>query len=191
MLLDALRSATRPLHDQLEQSLDIQRRLNSFSDYQNLLRRFYGFYEPLERRLARVAGYETIPFDPRPRFKAQKLHADLMALGLSNEEITAIPQCDQLPNVDGPAQAMGCWYVLEGATLGGQMIRRHLESRLGLDVNSGGNFFYSYGREVGPMWNAFCILLNQSAFPPSDELRAVTSAVETFGSFGDWLKDLG
>ncbi|WP_020471126.1 biliverdin-producing heme oxygenase [Zavarzinella formosa] len=189
MILDAIRTATRPIHDRLEGSADIIGQLHSRDAYRRLLQRFLGFYEPLEQRLAAITGYETVHFDPAPRLKAHKIHADLLWLGMTGEEIAALPRCERLPTTDSLPNAMGCWYVLEGATLGGQMIRRQLESTLGLNVNTGVAFFSSYGSEIGKMWNAFCISLGQSASTTSDESKAISSAVETFGLFASWLRE--
>jgi heme oxygenase len=50
--------------------------------------------------------------------------------------------------------AVGCLYVLEGATLGGQFISRHLAT-LGIGPANGGLFFHGYGAKTGEMWKSF------------------------------------
>ena len=51
---------------------------------------------------------------------------------------------------------MGCLYVLEGATLGGVVIRRHPEQKLRLGPDNGAAFFHAYGPDTGRRWREFC-----------------------------------
>ena len=48
---------------------------------------------------------------------------------------------DDLPDLQGVQEALGCLYVVEGSTLGGQVIARHLRQTLGVDPRCGGSFF--------------------------------------------------
>jgi heme oxygenase len=48
---------------------------------------------------------------------------DLQALGCT-PSLERLPMCAQLPVIDSSAACLGVLYVLEGATLGGQILRR-------------------------------------------------------------------
>lgn len=197
MILSTLKEQTRSLHDQIERTMDLPSRLGSPDTYKALLGRFYGFYAPLETLLGSVedaaAEYRRIGFDFAQRCKAEHLKADLRALGMSEADISELPQCtrDQLPAITGMPEAMGCWYVLEGSTLGGQIIRREVASKLGILPGSGCSFFSSYGDQLGPMWRAFGVAAEQlvatAADPAECSRRMVLAANETFVRLDAWV----
>lgn len=85
---------------------------------------------------------------------------------------------------------LGCLYVIEGATLGGRVITRHLQNQLGTTPDSGGAFFDGYGAETGSRWKAFCTMLSQYADHSADEDRQaaiVAGANRTFETLTHWL----
>ena len=53
---------------------------------------------------------------------------------LAKEIRKSIKHLHRLPPLETQADAFGCLYVLEGATLGGRVISRHIERALGLDA---------------------------------------------------------
>jgi len=125
--LARIREHSKPLHDQLEARVAS---LAPWSDrwrYAALLRAFYGFYRPAERA---VDFYRFQPHDPcntrQHRRNAHLLRADLAALGERPDGVEARPLCRALPPFDSEPQQLGCMYVLEGATLGGQVVLRHV-----------------------------------------------------------------
>lgn len=179
-MLEALRSETRPYHERLERTLAVFERVRSVEDYRALLARFYGIYAPLEARLAPGAGAHA----GRLR-KTEALARDLRALGLRDEEIAALPRCEGLPRVDSRARLLGYMYVLEGASLGGRIVSRHVREALGVGPEEGGAFFAGYGERTGEMWREFAAALE--AGDPRDEAEVVGAAVETFAAFEAWL----
>ena len=62
------------------------------------------------------------------RGKAVLLEQDLRNLGLSEEQIKQIPQCNdnELPDISTPARLFGYLYVIEGSTNGGQIMTKRL-----------------------------------------------------------------
>jgi heme oxygenase len=188
MVLASLRARTRPLHDRIERTLDLPGRLRSPDDYVGLLVRFYGFYAPLEERLGRVVGLDGLGIDFAARRKAVLLEGDLLALGMPRRRLGAVPRCGRLPAPGDPAACLGCLYVLEGATLGGQIVRREVRRSLGLEAGAGCSFFGSYGDRVGEMWKEFCgAMTAYAARNPSAEGPLVAAAVETFDALDRWL----
>jgi heme oxygenase len=59
---------------------------------------------------------------------------------------------------------IGTLYVIEGATLGGQVISRHLYRHLGFSANAGARFFNGYGDEAATQqqWTLFCQFADRS-----------------------------
>ena len=53
---------------------------------------------------------------------------------------------------DSTHTCLGALYVLEGATLGGQVLRREMAQRLGVNADNGGAFLDVYGAETGRRW---------------------------------------
>lgn len=186
MILHELKQQTRSHHSQLEQGLALLTRPMTRDDYQLLLERMWGFYTPLEQELARTcAATHVLSWDER--WKAPRLERDLQALGLTPSEIYGLPICHALPRCSDLGAALGCWYVVEGATLGGQLIARHLFPRLALTPERGGAFFTSYGSQVGPMWQQFCYVLTTYATTSDRRQTMIAAACETFVALTDWL----
>jgi heme oxygenase len=101
--------------------------------------------------------------------------------------LTEIPLCKALPLLEPPSRALGSLYVLEGATLGGQIISRHLQATLGLNQKRGAAFFNGYGSENGQMWREFGKTLTESTETKADPSQVLKGAEETFRSLEIWF----
>lgn len=184
LLLSALRSATHPLHQRLEQQLDVLSPEFSLTDYRRLLLGFLGYYRPLERHLTGLQGIiDWLPDYPE-RLKTALLERDLLNLGVESNTLDRLPCCHDLPDCRDRSQVFGCLYVIEGSTLGGQVMNRHLQTTLGLDAAHGTAFFSGYGAETGVLWKIFLRCLED---PDLDEARTVQAAVDTFITLENWL----
>jgi len=188
-LLARLREATRPLHDRLEADLDLLNPTLSRDRYRELLEGMWGFYQPLEARLAPLTAWDECGFDFERRRKTLLLERDLRGLGVEREALAALPRCDFEPGGGSFGGALGCLYVLEGATLGGQVMSRHLKETLGLGPENGCAFFNSYGAQVGPMWTAFREFLTFHGAGRGVEEAVVEGACETFCRLHGWLTE--
>jgi heme oxygenase len=165
--------------------VDLPSRLRSREAYADLLARMFGFYDPLE---AALGSREFRGIDLAARLKAPLLRADLLALGYSPDAVRAVPRCAVLPALTGLAELAGCLYVLEGATLGGQYVRREVARAFGLGPGSGCSFFSGYGERTGRMWTGFChALIAYADEHPAEAGRIVATAAETFTRFGEWV----
>ena len=185
-LLEALRAGTALLHAALEKRLPFFSERLDAQWYRRLLQAYVGFYQPME---AALYGSGLIPegFDTAMRVKTPTLVNDLYALGLDDHAIDSLPRCLELPTLDTPAACLGALYVLEGATLGGQVLRREMAQRLDVNADNGGAFLDIYGVETGRRWKDFLDYLgNQSLDAPARQ-RAVDAAHSTFSCFEQWL----
>jgi heme oxygenase len=174
---DRLLFRTRDLHAEAERILDLDRRLSSKQDYCALLRCLWRLHEGYERCLA-VQDWAGTGIDFENRRRAGALLADLAALGA--------PVVDVEParvRLAGVAEALGCLYVLEGSTLGGQIVLRRARAALDVTPDRGGSFFHGHGARTGSMWKALLCAIN--GIPPfSESSDAVEQAAkQTFGSF--------
>ena len=153
--------------------------------YTVILCKFYGLYAALEERLSTRVDWDSLQIDFAKRRKAPLLAQDLAVLGIGPD---AVEHCSPLPAVSSAGAAMGCFYVLEGATLGGQIISRNVGRRLGLTPTTGAAFFASYGKDVDLMWQATlgALALHGARHPDGDE-AVVQGACATFLAFATWL----
>jgi heme oxygenase len=117
------------------------------------------------------------------RRKLSLLELDLDRLHSSGP----VPQCGTIPKLETVSQGIGCMYVLEGSTLGGQIISRHLKQSLDITPENGGAFFISYGAELGKRWKEFreSVLADERSLSETDEI--IAAARDTFQSFHNWL----
>ena len=178
-----LRTATDALHRATERRFALERRFATRGAYRDLLAALYGFHAPLEAALRGIdwrAG-----FDLEARLcKSQWLADDLKAMGLTDAEIAGLPRCRDLPALPSRSAGFGALYVVEGATLGGQLIVKQLQQRLAIGPGTGGQFFASYGPQIGPMWRAFVAALDTH---DADYAAVERAARATFRAFGAWL----
>ncbi|MEE1922631.1 biliverdin-producing heme oxygenase [Pseudomonas sp. 148P] len=186
-VLQALRASTGELHIALE------KRLPFFSDtldipaFRLLMQAYHGFYAPLEAALQQAAGLSA-DFDLQPRYKTAILRGDLQALGLSAARLADLPACTELPRLDSAAACLGVLYVVEGATLGGQVLRREIQARLGLDASNGAAFLDVYGADTGRRWRAFLVHLCSRPLDAAECAVVVAAAQQTFRCFERWLE---
>lgn len=181
-LPERLRAETHAQHQRIEAAFALPR---TREEHQRRTEMFFGFVEPLERGVNGTLG------EPHPltagRAKAGWLREDLRAQGLTETDIAALPRCADLPDVSTPERALGALYVFEGATLGAQIISRHLEKELGYADGRGYRYFQSYGPEAGRKWQEFRGFLQQPA-EPADADRTVATAGETFSKLHAWME---
>lgn len=186
-ILDRLREATRPMHEAVERELDWERRVETIDGYRSLLARLYGFHAAWEPEAAALIADEAF-FGPRR--KAHLLAADLACLGLSRSSIGALPKpCGLRVPMATRAEALGAMYVLEGSTLGGQLIARRVSAVLGLRPGAGCSYYCAYGPAVGTMWREFRACLLAASSPTADYAMART-AQRTFERLRSWLTAL-
>lgn len=190
MILEQLRRETRPQHAALEHALPPFDSQLALGTYLALLERFYGFYEPLEQRLRGQPWYREIDLDYDARLKTPRLERDLMALGEDGFGLSQLPRCTTLPYLGNAAAGLGCLYVVEGSTLGGQYITRLLSEHLRLTTATGGAFFAGYQAETGQRWREFCAVLERGCRSDEDAQWIIRGARETFASIQHWLAPL-
>ena len=187
MILKRLKEATSSRHAALESRLPLLDASMSRARYLQFLQRFWGYYAPLETQLLALPYWDSMEFDYAERHKTPRLVQDLRALGETCEAIRTVVRCRNLPTLASPGQLLGCLYVIEGATLGGQIITRRLQANLGLTPLTGAAFFDGYGAQTGGHWKAFCAMLRANAGESGRQDEIVASANQTFETLGQWL----
>lgn len=174
-----LKRVTEPEHQALETRMARTGLDGSLASYRRLLTCFHSLYDPLERALEQL-DWTATGLDPAARRKSPWLAEDLAHFG---ETVPTRPISAALPPVRGIGDGFGVLYVLEGATLGGQIISRELRAGLGIGPESGGRFFAGYGAETGRMWQSFVAVLERAAEDPENASAISEAASATFRSF--------
>lgn len=186
-LLGALRARTAAQHGAAEALLD----LDSLADrgrYARVLARFHGFHAAFEAM--------PVPDDTRRaqarqviegRSKVAWLESDLEALGWSRADVRAIPPCDLLAPPVSLAAWIGGLYVTEGATLGGQVVRKAL-LRMHAVRPVPLAYFTSYGDAVTRNWRAYGAMAETLVTDTRGQDEACAYAAHTFDVVGRWLE---
>ncbi len=193
----ALRLATAKAHEAVEQ-LPIMLRLTSdavtVDDYRRYLQILAGIYAAVEAAL-----YSGLDADLRQRLgvrpKLPALLRDLEEQGMG----AASARVEGQVSPDGPdgfaprgtSAIIGGLYVLEGATLGGRTIARHLRRCLGAELGAASLLDF-HGERTSAVWKRFSGAL--------DELRAegvlvpeevIAGALATFDDIHHRLEQAG
>lgn len=178
-----LRKGTADIHELTEQRVPVFREGFDREDYARLVEHFFGFWVPVEERLSQLTALRDPGLGLQSRFKSSLLREDLHFLG---RDPASVRHCEILPPLDTLWQGLGCLYVLEGSTLGSQIISRRLREKLQLREQSGASFFNAYGGSIRSRWAEFQLVVSAWVMPGNAE-EVVQSARQTFLCFYEWL----
>ena len=148
----ALKSATDPLHEELDAALS-RLNLSDPADYARFLKFHARTVPAIEQELSHSGIGEMVDGWCEGR-RGGALEQDLAELG------EAMPAPASAPPIEGKAAALGTAYVLEGSRLGGQVLQRLVGE--GLPAN-----FLKHHSGVGP-WKHLIAVLDRHLY--SDEL---------------------
>ena len=176
-----LRSKTANSHQLIEQN-NVSQSLMSQNvttiQYAEYLSKMYSFVHGFEKIVfPLLKHYEVLQLDDR-----RKSHLIKADLALLNYNAVQRYENDELfsNHYQTAAAALGGMYVLEGSTLGGQIISRHLSKILGNSVDGKTTYLTAYTGQTGSIWKNFlqllCVEGNRNGF----EEEIIASAVNTF-----------
>jgi heme oxygenase (biliverdin-IX-beta and delta-forming) len=179
--LGRLKRDTAADHDRVESLVPLMQPDLTEELYRSVLLRFYCF----------VHGWESwaainVPHELRSllleRQRSHLLEADLLYFGQQRPSLRYVFSGPRLP---GNAAFLGAMYVIEGSTLGGQYIARHVEHTLGLSPGKGDAYFRGYGDRTGAMWREFQNTLEGVNDQETDVV--IGAAKKMFSAFGEWM----
>jgi heme oxygenase len=179
-----VRRATAEQHRRLDSGLAYVLSEHLPTDrYVDLLGALFGFYAPLENLLAcrEAAG-------PPPGLalirRADLLRQDLRAFGRAPEHI---PTCGDIPAFMTQDHAAGAIYVVEGASLGGQVIARRLKQCHGIGPENGSAFFTGDGAHISARWKQVVAWLDERGRGAAAREEIAAGACRTFAALVHWL----
>jgi heme oxygenase len=185
MDLERLRSETRAEHESTESVMPLMQADLSREQYVAVLQKLHPVVSSWERwAVANVPAdlLETV----NGRQRAALIARDLESMGARIIDKARGFPAEAIPGlIDSSAVCrasfLGAMYVMEGSTLGGQYIARHLEEVLGLQPGEGDAYFRGYGERTGEMWWAFKAVLTDVPDTEADSVIAAAKAM--FGVF--------
>lgn len=162
-VLSRLRSETRDLHELVEENplhRAIVEGTVTLESYLSLLKRMYRIHHCFEYWTGSRKEWPEFQFDFGEHRHLSQLDLDLAALGSAISRSCLSTAILPLQDAGFPF-LLGYFYVLEGSSLGGQILSRLLAQHLGLTPEHGGAYFHSYGSLVGERWRSTQQLLSR------------------------------
>lgn len=180
--MEALKAATGSWHDALEahaQSRKIMDLSLSRQGFERLLSFQYSLHQAAEPIIVPLldAHWPALAYGDT-RQKLASLEKDMQVLTPQNPP--PLVSEAQVSFLQSPYHALGCAYVLEGSTLGGQVILRHLKQIPEIAETEPFHYYSLYADQVGPRWKAFQEITNAALDTEEKVAEAVLGAVETF-----------
>jgi len=186
-MIKYLRESTATLHQELEKILIPRiKKASTNAEYISLLKLFYGYYYPLEQHIA--AHLDTsFPGGFENRRKAALLLQDMATISAAPVESPALST--DIPEITDNSQALGALYVLEGSTLGGQVISQILSRNITTpEISKALTFFEGYGSNTQTMWESFVHYLDGYNGTDAQKTRLIKAASDTFLKFRLWAE---
>jgi heme oxygenase len=196
-----LRAETRPQHDAAEAipfSEAIVASSLPLTSYAAQLAAYVPVHEALESALL-DGEYPALSrvWDPSMR-RVELLRADLAALDVAESGLPAPTRAAsrafaawiEETALTQPVALLGILYVLEGSTLGGAFLRKHLGAAFSL-TDAGLRYYGPYGNHPKPHWVAFSARMNGLELTDAEGDAVVEAARETFDRIGRILVSIG
>ena len=187
LLRDVLKQATANAHAALEQASLLADPGLTIQGYALYLERMWGYCVEIEPRLIESPELSvSLACSMNERRKLQWLESDLHYFSGGSVRLDRLPRCNFVPPVHSLASAIGCAYVLEGATLGGQILYRRFARRWGLSEAGGARYVYGYGERTARMWQQFTGAINAIRLDSRGEAECISAASSTFSTIHGW-----
>lgn len=188
--LQQLRERTADWHATLEQnilSVNLVSEHVSKEDYRKYLAALYPFTKGFEKYIYPELVSFVDDIDQRKR--TAMLEEDLRKLG---QDLAAPEPLDEAyfkAMYTDPYAALGALYVVEGSTLGGQLLQKHVQKTLGAEVENKTNYFAAHGTGTGTMWKHFLTQLTAVADQSGKQENMIDGALRTFRLLDQLMTD--
>ena len=190
-----LRACTHAAHERLNQHpllAGLKQPGYPLRSYWLVLSAYYHFYQAMEALIESASEHLKSGFDYGPRRKHGFLRQDLVdSFHIDPEDAFWRPNREFLPiRIEDQAELVGALYVIEGATLGGQVISRQIQAgRLGVTAEHGGRFFHGYGELTTSRWSEFLSFAEQACPDAAQREKAAEAALAAFAEVEAALDD--
>lgn len=183
MIREILKAETLKDHEYLEDKFNIllSKELTK-KTYLALLKHLYLFHLYFEKNLEELSiKNKVIENYLSDRKKSDWLKHDIDILTESSYKVDLGEKSDfHFKDFSNIASLMGAIYVLEGATLGGQIITKKLRAHENLLINEATRFYAGYHENTGKMWRDYLTLLESYPWESYGKDKAVSGAKAIF-----------
>lgn len=179
-----MRKATSDLHQGLEQSLLVAAPGAGHSEYLSYAAALLGWMAPFEEQLWNAPWPENMRADERGG-KSQWIEEDLRAAGMNDAAIDDLPASGFAPRLDTLAARIGTAYVIEGAQLGTQVLRKKLSASLS---SWSPRWLLGYGPHTADKWRTFVTCAETHLDDDASRHEAAMAARDAFASLSAWFK---
>ena len=157
MLSNFLKENTQKQHQLLEDKFNSNRifeKSYSVDDYKRLIGLNYQFLLNYEKAIHEALSDDLKDkLDISSRLKLPIIIKDAENLGLHQNTT------ENTKEITSEAEALGMLYVIEGASLGGNVIKKQLQKNPDFS-NVEFNYFGMYGEQIGTFWKNFTSTIN-------------------------------
>ena len=154
-------------------------------EYVAALKRTYGLYATLEPKLEAAFNWGSIGINFDVRRKLPMLERDLAKFGVTKDELSEIPTCQDLPDISTLSRALGCMAVIEGSTAGATATAKKLAvSNLKLTPDNGAEFYNNYQDRHNEMRIQFASVVQSQNV---NEREFLSAGKDTFDTFYNWF----
>ncbi len=157
----------------------------SLEDYTNYLCSLFGFVKVFETSVYPLLAEQMK--DMNLRRKTALLVTDLKNLNEPIEHIPLMPGNLFNNYYTDAYEAWGAMYVMEGSTLGGQIISRHIKKQLPGAVQESMHYMKAYNEQTSTMWKGFIQQFSAIAIESGQEKKIIESAIKTFELLDNWM----
>lgn len=175
-----LRSETSQAHRNIEKTLGMGQLMDkriSLVQYANILSVWHNWLQVNEAEIFGMLA-DCAPRDLAVRTKGHWLDQDLQQLAHLPNQVSVT--CTPKIFLRSKFEALGALYVLEGSSMGGQLIIKRLRSKLDTDLSH--HFYTGYGEQTLTMWRGFIEHINECLTTPAAISQGVEGANKTFES---------
>ncbi|WGL59784.1 biliverdin-producing heme oxygenase [Pigmentibacter sp. JX0631] len=174
---ELIKLKTKNIHNELDNLIKI----NSTNEYIDYLIVMYRVMTPLEKDILNFNEFEISFSKTILKNKSNKLILDLKNLDI---DIAKINFSKFVPHINCFDEALGCFYVLEGSSLGTQFLFKKLCSLFGENFINNMNYLNGIGRNTFQHWAQFIESLENYtiSFPEKKDI-ILKSAIDTFKCF--------
>lgn len=149
--------------------------------YPQVLLAQYHFYLALEAAIDQFYVGRQLDFSYDNRRKLPLLRDDLRHFGIDPDALAWRPHASHFPiRLDDIGQLLGVLYTIEGSSLGGQIVFRHLSAHAGLTASQGARFFHGYGERTMACWLQFEDFMGANLTQAETRTSALQSAKAAF-----------
>jgi len=183
LFLDSLKRNTSGLHVQLESqsllavlmSTEVTRQ-----DYYQYLVRMFSIEIEFEKKVSSRLRF----LFPNSGIRSASLiiEKDINDLGYSVDSNIRVKAYHIPPEILTISFSLGFMYVIEGSKLGGKVIFKHLNQRLGISTECGGRFISDNGANTGNHWKEFLTRFSEYIIGNQGEKEAIAGARFAFES---------